>query len=174
MRLRPTSPRSLAILVFAGAAMLLTAVPSALAATAPGVAATQYTANGTVSWSPSTPDLGATITGYEGNLSGSAFSVPATQTSVTLPVAPGTYTLTVHANQDFLGVPSSGPDAVGTVVVDATPPTLTVALNPAAPNGENGWYRSLTIVCPATPPAARPSSPARPTRPRPPAEPGSP
>ena len=146
MRLRPTSPRSLAILVFAGAAMLLTAVPSALAATAPGVAATQYTANGTVSWSPSTPDLGATITGYEGNLSGAAFSVPATQTSVTLPVAPGTYTLTVHANQDFLGVPSSGPDAVGTVVVDATPPTLTVALNPAAPNGENGWYRSLTIV----------------------------
>lgn len=38
------------------------------------------------------------------------------------------------------------------VVVDVTPPTTTIALQPPAPNGDNGWYRSLSIAVNATDP----------------------
>ena len=38
------------------------------------------------------------------------------------------------------------------VVVDVTPPTTTIALQPPSPNRDNGWYRSLSIAVNATDP----------------------
>ena len=49
---------------------------------------------------------------------------------------------------DSLGLlprPDTAPTRSATIVVDRTPPPLTVAFDPALPNGDNGWYRSLTI-----------------------------
>lgn len=40
---------------------------------------------------------------------------------------------------------------VGDGVADESPPTVTAALNPAQPNGQNGWYRSnVTLTLTAT------------------------
>lgn len=159
MRLRLTSPRLVATCLLACAAALLTTVPSALAAPSqPGIigASPRYTnaAAATMSWNPSTADIGSAIVRYDGDINGVPFSVAGTSTDVALP-APGTYTFRVHAVQDTI-IPTGevpGPDATATIVVDRTAPTLAVALSPAAPNGENGWYRapfSVLITCDGT------------------------
>ncbi|MGX5771314.1 PxKF domain-containing protein [Microbacterium trichothecenolyticum] len=69
-------------------------------------------------------------------------------------VAPGTYTLTVAAfditNSNPTGAKLGlGDSATYTVTVpqpappiDITPPVITPTLNPAAPNGANGWYNT--------------------------------
>ena len=47
-----------------------------------------------------------------------------------------------------LAAASRCPEPYGTVtlVVDRTAPGISVRLSPGSPNGDNGWYRSLTVV----------------------------
>jgi hypothetical protein len=151
MRLRLTSPRLVATLLLACGAALLTAVPSALAINAPAVngAPTLYT-NGTsitVGWGAVPPDLGYDGVSYSGDLNGAEFSTAAT--SFTFPLGgEGSFTFRVRATEtSTLALPplTSG-DGTATVVVDRTPPIPVVTLNPAVPNGDNGWYRSLSIA----------------------------
>jgi hypothetical protein len=73
-------------------------------------------------------------------------------------VAPGTYTLTVAAfditNSNATGAKlGPGDSATYTVTVpqpappaDTTPPVITPVLNPATPDGANGWYKSAVSL----------------------------
>jgi hypothetical protein len=63
--------------------------------------------------------------------------------------AEGAYTFRVRAVEQILeplGPEIAGPYGTVTLVADRTPPGISVRLSPASPNGDNGWYRGLTVV----------------------------
>ena len=154
MRPRLTFPRLLGTCLLACVVAMLVGAPAGFAIGNPTVAggSPQYTAatSATIGWSGVGPDpLYDTVT-YDGDLSGAAFGPTAgTSTPVTFGVA-GTYTFRVRATEtsslDPLVPAQTGGYGVATIVVDRTPPTISVALTPATPNGDNGWYTSLTIT----------------------------
>ena len=148
---RPTFPRLLGTCLLTCVVAMLVSAPAGLSVGTPSVGggSPQYTAAtaATIGWSAVDPDPGYDSIAYEGDLSGATFSTTDTSTGVTLG-SPGTYTFRVRAVEtDSLNLlpPVSGAYGVATIVVDRTPPTISVALSPAAPNGDNGWYTSLSI-----------------------------
>jgi hypothetical protein len=134
---------------------MLALAPAALSLpSAPGVSSSPSgaTAAGaaTFSWGASTPDPGATIVRYEGGLGGENEVLGGGPGSVArgLP-AEGAYTFRVRAVEQILeplGPEIAGPYGTVTLVADRTPPGISVRLSPASPNGDNGWYRGLTVV----------------------------
>jgi hypothetical protein len=104
-----------------------------------------------VSWTASAPVNGLTPTGYYvkrwsgatpatgGGTCGTP-AEPVNQTSCNdTGVADGTYTYTVVAVYRSWDAESAHSGSV-TVVSDNVPPTTTIELSPATPNGSNGWY----------------------------------
>jgi hypothetical protein len=104
-----------------------------------------------VSWTASEPVDGLTPTGYyvkryngatattAGGTCGTP-TEPVNQTSCNdTGVADGTYTYTVVAVYRSWDAESAHSSSV-TVVSDNEPPTTTIELSPATPNGSNGWY----------------------------------
>jgi hypothetical protein len=101
----------------------------------------------TFSWSASAPDPGFEIVRYEGGLRGEGnddFGL-ARSVRVDLP-GQGSHVFRVRAVQRP-EIPPGGPEVAGpygraTIVVDRSPPAISVRLSPSSPNGTNGWYRN--------------------------------
>ena len=70
--------------------------------------------------------------------SGATWSVSASPA-----LADGTYTAQAE-QQDSAG--NTGRSSAVTFSIDSASPTLTLTLNPASPNGDNGWYTSMPTV----------------------------
>ncbi len=167
MRTRLTFSRLVATFLIACAAAVLMGAPAALSIGQPAASGPAFTnaPSATFSWSGVGPDLGYDTISYDGDLQGpSPLTFATGGTSVSLALGtPGTYTFRVRATEsDSLGIlpPQTGGYGTFSVTVDRTPPTIAPVMTPAVPNGDNGWYRSLTVgwtcdgtgspvVCPA-------------------------
>ncbi len=152
----PSQPRCPCLVGWLAAVALLglVVVPAAVAApSAPSVVASTPSptnaASVTFSWgTATTADLGYAIVRYEGGFVGQAEG-PLGAPGSAATTAAGSQTFRVRAVQasvlDPLLPEQAGPYGSATVVVDRTPPAISVELNPRSPNGSNGWYRSLRV-----------------------------
>ncbi|HTI35848.1 MAG TPA: hypothetical protein VL422_19380, partial [Miltoncostaea sp.] len=160
--LRPTAARRAATLAVVAGTTLLASAGSALGMGAPpGLASSPASPSRELGWSfgwgAPAPDPGYVVTTYERSVDGGAFVDTNGATSFnTVLLAEGNHTIRVHAVETAVPTdpptdpappsPLDGDDAVLTVRVDRTAPRIAAALNPASPNGNGGWYRSLRIV----------------------------
>ncbi|MCL5291375.1 MAG: Ig-like domain-containing protein [Actinobacteria bacterium] len=97
--------------------------------------------NLTFSWLPST-DIGSGIEAYDLFIDGlPVTTINGSETSLPLlsPLADGTHNWFVRA-RDYAGNYSDS--ATWKLTVDTAPPTTSITLDPAHPNGDNGWYRT--------------------------------
>jgi len=103
-------------------------------------------------WTAPAADPGYQVSGYEVSVDRGAF-VAGSPPFVT-GLAEGVHTIQVRAIETFIPVdpapdpapgPVTGPPASIAVRVDHTAPTIRATLNPASPNGLNGWYRTLRV-----------------------------
>ena len=85
---------------------------------------------------PDAPTCGATdaTSGVNGSCSVSGYGSPA-----------GTYTVSASAT-DFAGNTGTSDAVTYTVVEDTTPPVITATVDPAAADGDDGWYRTNVSV----------------------------
>lgn len=100
----------------------------------------------TFEWDAVVPDEGHEIVRYEGGLPGDPVGPVTSPVVVELPE--GAQVFRVQAVQQPLGggvEVASGFTEIP-FLVDRTPPTLSMSLSPAAPDGLAGWYTSLTVV----------------------------
>lgn len=142
---------------------MLVAAPVAVAApSAPSVSSSPSGATSanaaTFSWTTATPDAGYQIDHYEGGLDGEVVDLGAAAGSATrTPLSADTHTFRVRAVQapippiDPLLPPpppqvATGPYGSVQLIVDRTPPTISVALSPSSPNGSNDWYRTSVRI----------------------------
>jgi hypothetical protein len=137
----------------AAAGLLLVLAQTALSAPSrPDVASRPSGAttagSATFVWRASQPDPGATIVRYEGGLDGAVANLGPSPGSVEMALTEGDHTFRVRAVQQILepiGPEVPGPFGSARVIVDRTAPQISVRLSPSSPNGDNGWYRSLTV-----------------------------
>lgn len=132
-----TAAAALGGLALAGGAAAAPSAPSGLTVTPESPTAADAV---TVNFAGSTPDDGATITGYQGGVDGDLSPI---SDNALIPVPTGVHSIRVQAVQsdgqlsDFATVP---------IVVDRAAPSITVSL---AGTQSNGWFRSLQVkaVC---------------------------
>jgi hypothetical protein len=112
--------------------------------------------NVSVSWTASAATGGPAPTGYyvqrwngsTATIPGSGCGTPAAPVSITsctdAAVANGTYTYTVVAIYHSWSA-TSAHSAPVTVTGDTTPPSTSLATEPASPNGSNGWFKQSSV-----------------------------
>ena len=149
MSARSTASRPYLACLIACIATVLAVAPSALGIDAPSVSVTPVSpTNGTsavFTWSGVEPDPANTLVGYEGGLDATTGDLPGSSATVLL-ASDGTHTFRVRAVQRHNGAGGElSYSAFGTaaVVRDTAPPAISARLVPAAPNGDNGWYRNI-------------------------------
>jgi hypothetical protein len=140
-----------AVLLLAGAD-LAAAIPAPASVT-PSPPSPTRADRASFTWSAVAPDPDHTFVRYEGGWAGTnAGASPTDDLGGATSAGPfplgagGTYYFKVRAVQAAAdGTQTAGPYATGSIVVDRTPPTIRGRLEPARPNGDNGWYTSITI-----------------------------
>jgi len=115
-----------------GSPITLTGTASDPSATASGVASVQVTIT-----KPDSTTVGGSATNTDTNFSTWSFSFTPDQA--------GNYSVVAKATDNAGNFKNSSAVSFF-VVADGTPPTTTIALGPAAPDGDNGWYKTNVHV----------------------------